>query len=67
MLPDHQWKTTFALNIAEHAALVENKSVVIFSLEMSKEQLAYKLLCSEASVDMLKLRTGNLDDDDWKE
>lgn len=59
-------KTTFALNIAEHAALVENKSVVIFSLEMSKEQLAYKLLCSEASVDMLKLRTGNLDDDDWE-
>ncbi|ASW44395.1 replicative DNA helicase [Clostridium isatidis] len=59
-------KTTFALNIAEHAALVENKSVVIFSLEMSKEQLAYKLLCSEANVDMLKLRTGNLDDDDWE-
>ena len=59
-------KTTFALNIAENAALVEGKSVVIFSLEMSKEQLAYKLLCSEASVDMLKLRTGNLDDDDWE-
>ncbi|MBU5454294.1 replicative DNA helicase [Caproiciproducens sp. MSJ-32] len=59
-------KTTFALNIAEHAALVENRSVVIFSLEMSKEQLAYKLLCSEANVDMLKLRTGNLDDDDWE-
>ena len=58
-------KTTFALNIAEFAALVENKSVVIFSLEMSKEQLAYKLLCSEANVDMLKLRTGNLDEDDW--
>jgi replicative DNA helicase len=59
-------KTTFALNIAENAALVEGKSVVVFSLEMSKEQLAYKLLCSEASVDMLKLRTGNLDDDDWE-
>ena len=59
-------ETTFALNIAENAALVEGKSVVIFSLEMSKEQLAYKLLCSEASVDMLKLRTGNLDDDDWE-
>lgn len=59
-------KTTFSLNIAEHAALRESKSVVIFSLEMSKEQLAYKLLCSEANVDMLKLRTGNLDDDDWE-
>lgn len=59
-------KTTFALNIAEHAALREGKSVVIFSLEMSKEQLAYKLLCSEANVDMLKLRTGNLEDKDWE-
>lgn len=59
-------KTTFALNIAEHAALRENKSVVIFSLEMSKEQLAYKLLCSEANVDMLKLRTGALEDEDWE-
>ena len=59
-------KTTFALNIAEYAALRENKSVVIFSLEMSKEQLAYKLLCSEANVDMLKLRTGALEDKDWE-
>lgn len=59
-------KTTFALNIAEHAALREGKSVVVFSLEMSKEQLAYKLLCSEANVDMLKLRTGALDDKDWE-
>ncbi|WP_317312320.1 replicative DNA helicase [Clostridium thermobutyricum] len=58
-------KTTFTLNIAEHAALREGKSVVIFSLEMSKEQLAYKLLCSEANIDMLKLRTGNLEPDDW--
>lgn len=59
-------KTTFALNIAEHASLREGKSVVIFSLEMSKEQLAYKLLCSQANVDMLKLRTGNLEDKDWE-
>ncbi|MCI6190693.1 MAG: replicative DNA helicase [Clostridium sp.] len=59
-------KTTFALNIAEHAALREGKSVVIFSLEMSKEQLAYKLLCSEANVDMLRLRTGALEDKDWE-
>jgi replicative DNA helicase len=59
-------KTTFALNLAEYAALQAQKSVVIFSLEMSKEQLAYKLLCSQANVDMLKLRTGNLDDRDWE-
>lgn len=59
-------KTTFALNLAEHAALRAGKSVAIFSLEMSKEQLAYKLLCSQAHVDMLKLRTGNLDDKDWE-
>ena len=59
-------KTTFALNIAEYAALRDHRSVVIFSLEMSKEQLAYKLLCSEANVDMLKLRTGTLEDKDWE-
>lgn len=59
-------KTTFALNIAENAALRSGKRVAIFSLEMSKEQLAYKLLCSEAHVDMLRLRTGNLDEKDWE-
>jgi replicative DNA helicase len=59
-------KTTFALNIAEHAAIREGKNVAIFSLEMSKEQLSYKFLCSEANVDMLKLRTGSLDDKDWE-
>ncbi|HCQ89479.1 MAG TPA: replicative DNA helicase, partial [Clostridium sp.] len=59
-------KTTFALNLAQHAALRAGKSVAIFSLEMSKEQLAYKLLCAEANVDMLKLRTGNLDERDWE-
>ncbi len=59
-------KTTFVLNLAQHAALRAGKKVAIFSLEMSKEQLAYKLLCAEANVDMLKLRTGNLDDKDWE-
>lgn len=59
-------KTTFALNIAENAALRSGKSIAIFSLEMSKDQLAYKLLCSQAHVDMLRLRTGNLDDKDWE-
>ena len=46
--------------------LEQVKSVAIFSLEMSKEQLAYKLLCAEANVDMLKLRTGELDERDWE-
>jgi len=59
-------KTTFALNLAQNAALRGGKSIAIFSLEMSKEQLAYKLLCAEANVDMLKLRTGDLDDRDWE-
>ena len=59
-------KTTFALNLAEYAALRQGKSVAVFSLEMSKEQLAYKLLCSEANVDMSKLRHGDLEDRDWE-
>jgi replicative DNA helicase len=59
-------KTTFVLNLAQFAALRAGKSIAVFSLEMSKEQLAYKLLCAEANVDMLKLRTGNLEDRDWE-
>jgi len=59
-------KTTFALNLAEHAALREGKSIAIFSLEMSMDQLAYKFLCSEANVELTKLRNGDLDDRDWE-
>lgn len=59
-------KTTFALNLAEHAALREGKSIAIFSLEMGMDQLAYKLLCSEANVELTKLRNGDLDDRDWE-
>lgn len=59
-------KTTFAMNIAQYAAIRDGKSVVVFSLEMSKEQLAYRMLCSEANIDMLKLRTGELDENDWE-
>jgi replicative DNA helicase len=59
-------KTTFALNLVENAALRGGKNVAVFSLEMSKEQLAYKLLCSQANVDMTKLRNGNLEDKDWE-
>lgn len=51
-------KTALALNIARHAALRENKGVLVFSLEMSKEQLTQRLLCLEAQLDMRRLRDG---------
>jgi replicative DNA helicase len=58
-------KTSFALNLAESAAIDEKIPVAIFSLEMSKEQLVDRLLSSQAGVDSWKLRTGNLSDDDF--
>jgi replicative DNA helicase len=58
-------KTTFALNIARNAAVDMKIPVVVFSLEMSREQLALKLLCSEAGVDNQRIRTGTLMDNDW--
>lgn len=58
-------KTAFALNIAANAALRGNAPVAIFSLEMSKDQLVNRILCSEAMVDSNKVRTGKLDEDDW--
>ena len=59
-------KTAFVLNIAQHVAFKQNKSVVIFSLEMSKEQLVNRLFALEAQVDAQALRTGNLKDADWE-
>ncbi|MBR3002801.1 MAG: replicative DNA helicase [Clostridia bacterium] len=58
-------KSAFALNIATNAALKGNAPVVIFSLEMSKEQMVNRILCSEAMVDSNKVRTGKLEEDDW--
>ncbi|HHY05315.1 MAG TPA: replicative DNA helicase [Thermoanaerobacterales bacterium] len=58
-------KTSFALNIAANAAIRHDIPVAIFSLEMSKEQLVQRLLCSESNVDSHRLRTGQLQDDDW--
>ena len=58
-------KTAFALNIATNAAVKANVPVAIFSLEMSKEQLVNRIMCSEAMVDSNKVRTGKLDEDDW--
>lgn len=59
-------KTAFVLNIAQHMAFKANKSVAIFSLEMSKEQLVNRLFSLESQVDAQALRTGNLKDSDWE-
>ncbi len=58
-------KTAFALNIAQQAAIKAKATVLIFSLEMSKDQLGQRLLSMESRVEMQKLKTGNLDPQDW--
>lgn len=58
-------KTALALNIAENVALLNRSPVAIFSLEMGKEQLVQRLLCSRAEIDSSRVRTGQLRDDDW--
>ena len=58
-------KTALALNIATHVALSEKKPVLIFSLEMSQDLLAQRMLCAQASVNAQELRRGNLTDSDW--
>lgn len=60
-------KTAFALNIVQNAAIRSNVPTAIFSLEMSREQLVNRMLCSEAMLDAQKLRTGELSDSDWPE
>ena len=59
-------KTSFALNIARNVSVIGKKTVAFFSLEMTKEQLASRLLSSEALVGGTKLRTGRLSPDEWK-
>ena len=59
-------KTAFALNIAQNVGLKAKKPVAIFSLEMPKEQLVQRMLCSEAEVDSQKLKTGNMQAKDWE-
>jgi replicative DNA helicase len=59
-------KTALALNLARNAAIAANSAVAIFSLEMSKEQLSMRMLCSEAQVDSFRLRGGFLSTDDWE-
>lgn len=58
-------KTSFALNIARNAACQSKKTVAFFSLEMSKEQLASRLLSTEALISGTKLRTGKLSEEEW--
>ena len=59
-------KTAFAINIAQYAALQKNVTTAIFSLEMSKEQLVNRMICSEALIDAQKLRTGEIEPNDWQ-
>ena len=58
-------KTSFAINLAQYAAVKAGKTVAVFSLEMPREQIAMRMLCTEASVDMQSVRRGLIDDDGW--
>lgn len=58
-------KTSFVLNIAQYAAIRANVPVAIFSLEMSKDQLVQRMLSAEANVELQKIRTGDLSEEDW--
>ncbi len=59
-------KTAFALNVVENVAIRQHKTVAVFSLEMSKEQLVNRMFSLESHVDAQKLRVGNLDEADWE-
>lgn len=58
-------KTSFVMNIVQHAAVHQKIPTAIFSLEMSKEQLTHRLLCGEALIDAHRLRTGDINEDEW--
>jgi len=58
-------KTTFAMNLCENVAMIYDKPVLIFSLEMSGEQIMMRMLASLSRVDQTQIRTGQLDDEDW--
>ncbi|MCE5172464.1 replicative DNA helicase [Paenibacillus profundus] len=59
-------KTAFALNIAQNVGVRAKETVAIFSLEMSAAQLVQRMVCAESNVDAGRLRTGQLEDDDWE-
>jgi replicative DNA helicase len=58
-------KTTFAMNLVENAMMSEEKPVLVFSLEMPSEQIMMRMLASLSRVDQTKIRTAQLDDEDW--
>ncbi|MFC6119528.1 replicative DNA helicase [Phytobacter sp. SCO41] len=58
-------KTTFAMNLVENAAMLQDKPVLVFSLEMPSEQIMMRSLASLSRVDQTRIRTGQLDDEDW--
>ncbi|MCH8536253.1 MAG: replicative DNA helicase [Alkalimonas sp.] len=58
-------KTTFAMNLCEHAAITSDKPVLIFSLEMPSEQIMMRMLASVGRIDQTRIRTGQLQDEDW--
>jgi replicative DNA helicase len=58
-------KTTFAMNLAEHAAMTQDKPAIIFSLEMPSEQIMMRMLASMGRINQGSIRTGQLNDDDW--
>lgn len=60
-------KSSFAVNIAEHAAISEGVPVAIFNLEMSKSMIVNRILCSQALVDASKVRLGNFTGEDWQQ
>ena len=59
-------KTSFCMNVATNVAKTTDKNIAVFSLEMSSEQLVSRMLSSEALIDSSSMRTGKLDDDDWR-
>lgn len=58
-------KTTFVMNVAEHAAITAGKPVLVFSMEMPSDSLAMRMMSSLGRIDQHRIRTGKLDDDDW--
>jgi replicative DNA helicase len=58
-------KTSFGMNIIENSAIRDKKKAAVFSLEMPAEQLVLRMLCTEAQVDMQRVRKGRIDDDEW--
>lgn len=59
-------KSSFAVNIAEHVSINDKRTVAIFNLEMPKEQIVNRIICSQASVNTGKLRNGEINSDDWE-